>query len=253
MDRVTRPVARANAPRSLEEVRRYLIHRDRGIDSAKPAPQSVASSEVAGFQLVTFSWEWPGSTRPDAPRPDGFVFWTELASSLAIGFPRLTGVLLPITATSHQVQLPPGMVLRAGVQAYRTVHRTVEYGELVQPDDWIASTLDVLPLGVLAGGTKTADFTASAFRLYVCNGATLVTATLPAACAVFDRIGFVGRGAGRFVVEAAAGQVINDAVRATSPGGAIESRWQYGSVELLCVEENTRWVVRNFTGVFEFT
>lgn len=253
MDSVTRPVGRASVPRSLDDVRRYLIARDRGIDSARPAAFEVEQADVAGFRLVTFRWEWPGPTRPDAPRPDGFVMWTELASTLAVGFPRTTGVQLPIAARSHQILLPPGMVLRAGIQTFRTVHRTVEYGKLVQPEDWLVSALDLVPLGMLGGGTQTADFSAQAFRIYVCNGASLVTATLPDECAVLDRIGFVGRGAGKFAVQAGDGQVICDAFKETSVDGEIESRWQYGAVELVCVEANARWVVRNFTGVFEFT
>lgn len=162
MESVTSPLGRGSVPSRLEDLRLYLLERARGIDTLSPAPLAITEESVGGFTLVTFSWEYGTISRPGAPRPDGFVFWTELASSLSVGFPRLTGVNLPLTARSHQVLLPPGMVLRGAVQTFRTVHRTVEYGEFVQPDDWLASTLAEAPLDagdflLLAGRNGTAN------------------------------------------------------------------------------------------------
>ncbi len=252
MESVTNPVARASVPRTVEGMRRYLLHRDRGITADPPGALDFETVVVGGLQIVTFKWTWPEPERPEAPRPDGFVFWTETAASAQIGFPGRSAVLVPITARSSQVILAPGTACRAAVQTYRIANRTVEYGPITRPSDWIASAVSSRSLELLDGGEKTASFTAVAMRLYVLNSETLIDATLPADASRLDRVGFIGLGAGRYRVVAQSGEVIGDAFRETSAGGTMEARQRYAACELVCADPGARWSVRNFTGMFEY-
>lgn len=121
---------------SLDALRLYLLKRSTGIDTAKPGVETVATTDAGAVTVATFGWTWAGSHR-EAPAPDGFVVWEEWTTSAAPSTPLLRSHYAPITARGHQTVVLPGFCVRVAVQTFRVQHERIEFGELVQSDEWV--------------------------------------------------------------------------------------------------------------------
>lgn len=86
------------------------------------------------------------------------------------------------------------------------------------------------------------------------NGASLVTATLPATAAEGSIFRVAGFSAGGWKVGQAASQLIHfgNVTTTTGTGGSLASSNQYDQVELLCVVANTTFVVLSAVGNLTF-
>lgn len=133
---------------SLDALRLYLLKRSTGIDTAKPGVETVATTDAGAVTVATFGWTWAGSHR-EAPAPDGFVVWEEWTTSAAPSTPLLRSHYAPITARGHQTVVLPGFCVRVAVQTFRVQHERIEFGELVQSDEWV---LDRTGDPLLSGG-----------------------------------------------------------------------------------------------------
>jgi hypothetical protein len=82
------------------------------------------------------------------------------------------------------------------------------------------------------------------------NGASLVTATLPASASVGDIIAIVGKSAGGWLIAQNSGQTIHfgNVNTTTGAGGSLASTLQYDCLEIVCVTTNTDFVVRYSLG-----
>lgn len=82
---------------------------------------------------------------------------------------------------------------------------------------------------------------------YITTNALTVTATLPATAAVGDVVCFKQFGAGKIVVAQNAGQTIHtvSASSTTGAGGSLETIDQYSSFCLVCVVEDTDWMLES--------
>lgn len=87
---------------------------------------------------------------------------------------------------------------------------------------------------------------------YIANNAGLVTITLPAVAEVGSIISVQGAGAGGWKIAQNTSQVIrtNGGSSLTGTGGSIASSSQYDSLSLMCITENTNWVIRDAYGNF---
>lgn len=85
---------------------------------------------------------------------------------------------------------------------------------------------------------------------YVANRGTLITFTLPATAALGDIFAIVGKGAGLWKIAQNAGQTIHygNADTTAGAGGSLAATLQYDCVDLVCITENTDFVVRNSLG-----
>lgn len=133
---------------SLDALRLYLLKRSTGIDTAKPGVETVATTDAGAVTVATFGWTWAGSHR-EAPAPDGFVVWEEWTTSAAPSTPLLRSHYAPITARGHQTVVLPGFCVRVAVQTFRVQHERIEFGGLVQSDEWV---LDRTGDPLLSGG-----------------------------------------------------------------------------------------------------
>ena len=78
---------------------------------------------------------------------------------------------------------------------------------------------------------------------YIAIGAGLVTLTLPAVAPVGSVFQVVGQSTGGFVIQAAAGQIINFGDDPTSTAGSIASTNRYDSLSIVCTVANTTFNV----------
>lgn len=85
---------------------------------------------------------------------------------------------------------------------------------------------------------------------YVANNAGVVTLTLPATAAFGDMIRVAGKGAGGWLIAQNAGQTIHfgSVDTTTGAGGSLASTLQYDVVELLCITQDTDFLVTNSVG-----
>ena len=85
---------------------------------------------------------------------------------------------------------------------------------------------------------------------YVMNNANLITATLPATCAVGKRIALLGKGAGGWKVAQNDSQTIHFIAvdTTTGTGGYLQSSERYDCIEIICITADTDFVVRSSTG-----
>lgn len=85
---------------------------------------------------------------------------------------------------------------------------------------------------------------------YIANSSFLIELELPTNADVGEVIRVVGRGSGGWKITQDAGQVIHFISKDTTIGltGYLASTEQYDSVELLCIVENTEFVVLSSTG-----
>lgn len=85
---------------------------------------------------------------------------------------------------------------------------------------------------------------------YVCNRATLITATLPNTAAAFSIIKFVGKGAGLFSIAQNANQMIHfgNQTSTTGVGGSITATGQYDCIDLLCTVADLEFTVMDSVG-----
>ena len=98
-------------------------------------------------------------------------------------------------------------------------------------------------IGQLVTGTTQAMATGF---LYVASNASQVVFTLPATCAVGDRIAVVGLGAGGWSVAPNTGDTIRDGDGTeTDDTETIESTSQYSAMEFVCTVANSQWGVRH--------
>jgi len=85
---------------------------------------------------------------------------------------------------------------------------------------------------------------------YIANNVALVTLTLPAVAVVGDRVRVAGKGAGLWRIAQNAGQVIHFGATDSTVGvgGSVTAILRYDCVELLCITDNTDWVVLSSVG-----
>jgi len=86
---------------------------------------------------------------------------------------------------------------------------------------------------------------------YVLENAGLTTALLPAACTAGMIIRIVDVG-GLFIIDQNAGQSIDFGNTSSTPGvlGSVASTMQFDALELLCIVDNTEFVVLSSVGNF---
>ncbi len=99
----------------------------------------------------------------------------------------------------------------------------------------------------------TTDQTALYDGAYLCNKGSLLTLTLPGASAVGKTIRVAGMNAGGWKVAQNAGQSIRylSQVTTVGAGGYLASTGAYDTVELVCVEADTTWIVVSGVGNVE--
>jgi hypothetical protein len=87
---------------------------------------------------------------------------------------------------------------------------------------------------------------------YICNRATIITATLPVAAAVGTIIALVGKGAGLYTIAQRAGQTIHfdDQDTTTGVGGSLTATNRYDCIELICTVADLDFTVRSSVGNF---
>jgi hypothetical protein len=104
--------------------------------------------------------------------------------------------------------------------------------------------------GVIWINVTGASATMSAGNGYEANRATLVTLTMPSvgSSTFGDTIKIAGFGAGGFLVQCVATQLIHFGNTATSAGGSLASNNRYDQLELVCSTTTTEWFVRNSVG-----
>jgi hypothetical protein len=87
---------------------------------------------------------------------------------------------------------------------------------------------------------------------YIANNAGLVTLTLPAVAVIGEAVQIVGKGAGLYAIAQNAGQTIHYIASDTTTGvgGSLTAIEQYASIELVCITDNTEWVVVDSVGNF---
>lgn len=78
---------------------------------------------------------------------------------------------------------------------------------------------------------------------YIIGNAAQTTITLPAIAEVGSIINVQGLGAGGWILQAAAAQIINLGALATSAGGTLTSANRYDSLQIVCVLANSTWGV----------
>lgn len=78
---------------------------------------------------------------------------------------------------------------------------------------------------------------------YIIGNAAQTTITLPTLAEVGSVINVQGLGAGGWVLQAAAAQIINIGAAATSAGGTLISANRYDSLQIVCVLANSTWGV----------
>jgi len=105
------------------------------------------------------------------------------------------------------------------------------------------------------GGMQYTEITAAAAGMainnaYIANRPTLVTLTLPALAPVGGAVMVMGSGIGGWRVAQNAGQRIHFNSIDSTPGvgGYLQFTVRYDSVELVCINENTDWIVRSSMG-----
>lgn len=116
-------------------------------------------------------------------------------------------------------------------------------------------TAGTITFNVVGGGLKTVvDATGptnspAVNTRIVPNTAGLLTINLPAVAAVGDLLQVTGLGAGGWILDAAAGDVIHTSGGDTSSGGTLASTNRYDAVRVVCVVANSEWVVESMDGV----
>lgn len=90
----------------------------------------------------------------------------------------------------------------------------------------------------------------AAWNAYLLNNASRVIGTLPASGAVGDQIRIAGKGAGGWRVAQNAGQTVHFGTQSstTGTGGSISSVNSFDVIELVCITQNTDWLVLNSLG-----
>ena len=85
---------------------------------------------------------------------------------------------------------------------------------------------------------------------YICNNASLVTVTLPSTISQGDKIRIIGKGTGGWRLAQNSGQTINFGTSSTTTGasGYIDSTNQYDVVEIICITDDTDFVVISSVG-----
>jgi hypothetical protein len=91
---------------------------------------------------------------------------------------------------------------------------------------------------------------AAANKQYITNNASLVTVTLPSSMTQGERIRIIGKGAGGWRLAQNSGQTIQFGTSATTTGasGYLESNNTYDVVEIICITDNTDFVVISSIG-----
>jgi hypothetical protein len=85
---------------------------------------------------------------------------------------------------------------------------------------------------------------------YINNGASLVTATLPATAAQFDTYIIIGGSSGGWQINVGSGQTINlNSSATTTSTGHLASTYRYNCIYVTCIIANTTFVAFNATGV----
>jgi len=79
---------------------------------------------------------------------------------------------------------------------------------------------------------------------YVCSNAGATTITLPATCAVGQKVEIEGLGAGGWILTANSGQTIQIGSSTTTTGGTLTSAAATDNIKVVCIVANTTWRVQ---------
>ena len=119
----------------------------------------------------------------------------------------------------------------------------------------VVPTANTITINSIGGGFTWVDVTGTSDDIeastgYVANNAGLVTLTLPATCSFGDIHYIVGKGSGGWLIAQNAGQTIHfgNQDTTTGVGGSLASTNQYDVVLLLCVTDDTDWIVLSSVG-----
>lgn len=87
---------------------------------------------------------------------------------------------------------------------------------------------------------------------YILSSASLVTVTLPLTAGFGDTIEILGKGTGLFTIAQNAGQTVHFLSIDSTTGvtGSFTSKIQYSAIELICITDDTDWMVANSAGSF---
>lgn len=113
-------------------------------------------------------------------------------------------------------------------------------------------TIDVTSAGVPWVEETTTSRSLVVNQGVVANNAALITMTLPATASIGDLIRISGKGAGLYKIAQNAGQTVHfvDVDTTTGAAGSITAIEQYAAIELVCITDNTDFVVLSSTGNF---
>jgi len=87
---------------------------------------------------------------------------------------------------------------------------------------------------------------------YITQNISATTITLPATCAVGDRITIVGGGGAAWVVQANTGQTVTFSTSSTSTGGTMTAKHSKDACTLICTSANTVWIVESYASDSKF-
>ena len=88
---------------------------------------------------------------------------------------------------------------------------------------------------------------------YLTQNAAATTITVPATCALGDRITICGAGGASWVVQMNTGQTLFFSNSQTTAGGTMTANHEKDSVTITCIVANTDWVVESFSSGAKFT
>jgi len=133
-----------------------------------------------------------------------------------------------------------------GLMGFNTDNSTWEYWS--QPDlMWL--TFQTTNIGETWTEVTALSITTVVNNGYIANRTpTPVQFLLPAAMSIGERVLIAGLGAGKWVLNANAGQTIYFGSQSTSVGGSISADIQYGNIEVKCIADNISWTVWTIFG-----
>lgn len=198
------------------------------IGGASNAISSVAPSATSGVPLISqgSSSNPAYGTALVAGGGTGVTSFT--AYAVICGGTTSTGVLQSIASVGSSGQI----LTSNGAGALPTFQAAPSSGVT-----WVDQTSSTVSMAVNTG-------------YVIDNGASLVTATLPATAAVGKIVAIAGGSSGGWTVAQNSGQTIHfgSVNTTTGAGGSLSSSNRYDCVELICVITNTDWTVRSCMG-----
>jgi hypothetical protein len=104
-------------------------------------------------------------------------------------------------------------------------------------------------LGALIADQTTTPFTFSSNTIYISDTAGLLTFNVPVGAQIGTQFQVVGKGAGGWLIQFAAGQTCNFNSTATSVAGSLASTNRYNCITIMCVDAGNTYTVVSSEGV----